>query len=388
MKYIQRQFSGISSICLLSLALALSGCNAETSSQEAIQLASNDEVEPIAMSAEQFSGADMAVGEFSEQTFSHIVKTTGMFDVPPEYKASVSAYYGGYVKTIGLLTGQLVKRGQLLFTMESPEYIQMQQDFLEAKGQLAYLKDDLDRQTSLRAENVTSQKVYLKAEADYNITLARYESLKKKLSLINLNSENITSENLRSIVSVFSPITGFVTSIHASRGMFLNPADIALTITSTEHLHLELKVFEKDYPLLKVGQAISFRLPGSSTQSYQGTVHLINHSIDSESRTANVHGHMTKEEEASLFAPGMYVEADIITKAGSVVSLPEDAVVSVGQEHFVLLKTNTPDGSYKFDQQVIQIGRSQNGYTEVLNPEDFPTGAEFLIKGAFAMVGE
>lgn len=387
MKHIQHQFSIIASVCLLGLAF-LSGCTGEGNGQGAIQLADNDEVEPIAMTSEQFAGAGMVIGGFTEQTFSQVVKTTGMFDVPPEYKAAVSAYYGGYVKTIGLLPGQRVKKGQVLFTMENPEYVQMQQDFLEAKGQLAYLKNDLERQTSLRAENVTSQKVFLKAEADYNITQARYESLKKKLSLINLDPDRVTSDNLRSTVSVFSPITGFVTTVHAARGMFLNPADIALTITSTEHLHLELNVFEKDYSLVKAGQDIRFRLPGASTESYRGTVYLINHSIDPESRTANVHGHIANEEEASLFAPGMYIEADIITEASAVLALPEDAIVEAGQEHFVLLKQSAADSSYKFDQMKIQIGRSQNGYTEVLNPKDFPAGAEFLIKGAFAMVGE
>ncbi|MDP5172289.1 MAG: efflux RND transporter periplasmic adaptor subunit, partial [Bacteroidia bacterium] len=168
MKYIPTSLAAT----LMAMVLLLPACTESNSSQEAIQLEETAEDEPFSLTAEQFSGAGMAVGGFTEQTFSQVVKTTGMFDVPPEFKASVSAYYGGYVKTISLLPGQRVRKGQLLFTLENPEYIQMQQDFLEAKGQLAYLKNDYERQASLRSENVTSQKVFLKAESDYNMTLA------------------------------------------------------------------------------------------------------------------------------------------------------------------------------------------------------------------------
>ncbi|MDP5172288.1 MAG: efflux RND transporter periplasmic adaptor subunit, partial [Bacteroidia bacterium] len=71
-----------------------------------------------------------------------------------------------------------------------------------------------------------------------------------------------------------------------------------------------------------------------------------------------------------------------------VMALPTDAIVEVGNEFFVLLQTTTAEGAYRFEKMNMEAGRSQNGYTEVLNPGDFPEGAKFLTKGAFSMLGE
>src|SRR5690606_33026367 len=114
----------------------------------------------------QFQSSNMVLGKMEMGSFHEVVKANGMFDVPPENRAAVSCYFGGTVKDIRLLPGQKVKKGQVLFILENPDYVQMQQDFLEAKGQLAYLKSDYERQKNLAQDNVTSQKNYLKAESE------------------------------------------------------------------------------------------------------------------------------------------------------------------------------------------------------------------------------
>src|SRR5690606_39046850 len=136
--------------------------------------------------------------KISMQKFNTVVKANGMFAVPPQNQADVSAYFAGYVKDINLLPGNAVKPGQVLFTIENPEYVQVQQDFLEAQGRLSYLKSDYERQKELMTDNVTSKKVFLKAESDYTVTLAQFQSLKKRLSLMNINPNTLTGETIRS----------------------------------------------------------------------------------------------------------------------------------------------------------------------------------------------
>ena len=111
----------------------------------------------VTITIEQFESSNMLLGQLSAQPFSQSIKTFGMFEAPPESKASVSAYFEGYVKELKLLIGQKVNKGQVLFTLENPAYIQVQQNFLEAKGRLKYLKSDYERQKNLAEDNVTSQ---------------------------------------------------------------------------------------------------------------------------------------------------------------------------------------------------------------------------------------
>jgi cobalt-zinc-cadmium efflux system membrane fusion protein len=368
--------------------LTLISCNSSKDSNEPIQLEEKSNSREVSITTSQFSSSQMELGKFSQQVFHQSVKTNGMFDVPPENKASVSAYFGGYVKELNLLPGQKVKKGQLLFTLENPEYVQLQEDFLVAKAQLGYLKSDFERQKELVKDHVTSQKNFLKAESEFRVTSATYESLKKKLSLMNLNPNNITENSIRSTISVTAPISGFITSVDAEKGMFLNPADIAATITNTDHLHIELNIFETDFPQVEIGQEIKFRLQKEGSKYYQAKVYLISKSIDPQKRTANVHGHLMNDDEERLFAPGMYVEAEIFTTTDSLPALPNEAIVNLEDRHYVLIKTGEDTDGIKFDRMEIQVGETANGFTEIKKPGDFNKNSEFLVKGAFNLINE
>jgi cobalt-zinc-cadmium efflux system membrane fusion protein len=346
------------------------------------------EINSISISDLQFENAGMILGEIQEHAFHQTFKSYGIIDVPPENKSSVSAYFGGYVKQIKLLEGQRVVKGKVLFTLENPDYIEIQQDFLETKDQLAYLKSDYERQKNLVQDNVTSQKIYLKAEMEYKITLVKYESLKKKLWLMNINPEILDANSIRSEINITSPLSGYITTVNATRGMFLNPDDIALTIINADHIHLDLSVFEKDLAKIKKGQRIQFKMQNESHKEYDAYVYLVGKYIDPEKRSASIHGHLVNEEETSEFTPGMYIEADIFSSSDTLMAIPEDAIVSIEEHYFVLVKLRKEGDNTLFQQREVFVGISEDGFTEILNPADFNAGDEFLIRGAFNLIGE
>ena len=370
---------------LVLLFVILASCDSKNTSEAAETKASENMVsDTITITESQFMASNMALGKLTLQDFSTSIKANGMFDVPPENKASVSAYFAGYVKNISLLPGDAVKKGQVLFTIENPEYVQVQQDFLEAKGRLHYLKSDYDRQKLLLDDQVTSQKSFLKAESEYTVTLVQFQSLKKKLGLMNINSNSLTGENIRSVINVLSPLSGYVTSIAVDKGMFLNPSDVAMTITNNDRLHIALKIFEKDLPKVKVGQIIKVKLQNDNKQVYEGKVHLVNKAINMEGRTIDVHGDLINKEDAKLFAPGMYVETEIIITTEKLLALPQEAVANIENDFFVLVKQNATS----FKRKPVKIGVTDNGFVQIINAEDFDSNTEFLTKGAFNLITE
>ncbi|HNP68743.1 efflux RND transporter periplasmic adaptor subunit [Aequorivita marisscotiae] len=371
---------------LLLLMLTLASCNSKgkTEAANTETTIENTDQEVITITENQFRSGNMELGKISMQKFNTVVKANGMFAVPPQNQADVSAYFAGYVKEINLLPGNAVKQGQVLFTIENPEYVQVQQDFLEAQGRLSYLKSDYERQKELMTDNVTSKKVFLKAESDYTVTMAQYQSLKKRLSLMNINPNTLTGENIRSVISVTSPLSGYATSVNASKGMYLNPSDIAVTVTNTDDLHIELKIFEKDLPIVKVGQQINVRLQNDTDKVYKGVVHLVNKTINAQDRTVNIHGDLANEEEVKLFAPGMYIEAEILTTTAEHPALPSEAVANIDNDFFVLVK----EDSTNFKRVLVKIGATNNGFTQILNAADFEPNMEFLTKGAFNLITE
>src|SRR5690606_24756864 len=167
MKNTVKNFTNVTRLIsiLLLLTITLASCNSKEKSDADNTDASieNVDLDHINITENQFKSGGMELGKISMQPFNTVVNANGMFAVPPQNQADVSAYFAGYVKDIKLLPGHEVKKGQVLFTIENPEYVQVQQNFLEAKGRLSYLKSDYERQKELMADNVTSQKNYSKA---------------------------------------------------------------------------------------------------------------------------------------------------------------------------------------------------------------------------------
>lgn len=366
--------------------LLLTACGGEEETK--ISLPSEAPVEntnEVKLTQKQFDLGLMKLGKMETSTFKKEIKATGTLDVPPENKASVSVYFGGYVKKIKLLPGEKVKKGQTLFVLENPEYIQLQQDFLEIKSKLNYLKQDNERQSSLASENISSKKTAAKAEAEYKMALVQYEGLKKKLGLMGINTTALNEGNLRSMINVVSPISGYITAVNASSGMFLNPSDVAVTITNESVIHVELTLFEQDIDAIRVGQEVSFHLQNSS-EEYKAVVHLINKAVDPIKRTVNVHCDLKNEKLSPRFTPGMYVEAALTSSTKKALSLPRSAVVQQDGTNYVLVLKKQNNQGYVLEKKKISVGTSNEYYIEVDNFKDWNSEQQFLINGAFNLI--
>lgn len=383
--YQLKKFINNSLIVIALILLASCSSKNETKTSDNVNI-ENSTDEDYKLTTTQFNSSEMKLGKLEMQEFHEVVKANGMFDVPPQNSASISSYFGGSVKDIVLIPGQKVKKGQILFTLENPEYVQMQQDFLESQGQLTYLKSDYDRQKNLAQDNVTSQKNYLKSESDYTVTKVKSESLRKKLELLNINPNTLTIENIRTSVNVIAPINGYVTQVNITRGSFLNASDVAMILVNADNLLLELNIFEKDIAKVRVGQLIHFRIQEEQGEQYEAIVYLVNKTVDVEKRTIGVHGHLLDEKLTNRFNPGVYVQAEIYTTSVSRLSLPLNALIEVDNSNYVLVLENSSDEGYSFVKKEVKPGKSNKENIEILNASDFNENTQFLIKGAFNLI--
>ncbi len=375
----------IKSLMLLS-ALVLAACN--NSEKESPLLTSPEGRDDIVhLSKAQFENAKMEVGQLTEKPFAETVQTSGMIDVPPQSRAVISAFAGGYIKNTPLLVGNKVSKGQRLVTLENPEFINMQQNYLETAEQLSYLKSEFERQKIMFDEKITSQKSFLKAESEYKSNLARYNSLKKNLEMLNINPASVQAGNIVSAVNIYSPIDGNVTQVYVNTGTYVSPADKIMEIMNTDHIHLELKVFEKDLLQLKKGQEILFSVPEASNEIFKGEVHLVGTSIDPNTRIALIHGHIDEKDEQN-FTAGMFVEAQIVTGTSDQWALPENAVVEMEGKNYVLLIENETADEFAILPVEVKIGATYNGFRAIGKSEKFKPETKFLTKGAFVLLKE
>src|SRR5690606_6124876 len=178
------------------ILVATTGCGKhEAPDTEGIEVSEAPEgAGEIFLTNDQFNTMEMAWGNPEQGEFSSEISVQGTVQVPVEGMQEISAYFGGYVSELKLMEGQPVRKGETLFYLENPDFIRLQQEYLETSSQLEYLKAEFERHKTLFGEQISAQKNYLKAEADYQGALAKSQSLKKQLSLININTDQLSPE--------------------------------------------------------------------------------------------------------------------------------------------------------------------------------------------------
>ncbi len=367
------------------------------SDQPIVVEAHHDEGEnSVELTEAQMKNAGIEFGKLERKNISGTIKVNGVLDVPPQQLISISVPLGGFLKSTSLLQGSKVKKGQLIAVIENPDYIQLQQDYLEVKTQLEFSKADYERQQALSKENVNAQKTVQQAKATYQTGVAKLSGLIAKLKMINIDFSSLDTGNITSTGNVYSPISGYVTEVNVNIGKFVNPADVLFEIVDTEHLHAELTVFEKDIPKLKIGQKIRFTLANEDKERF-ATVYLIGRKIGAD-RSIRIHCHIDKEDKELL--PGMYLKAIVEAGGIEVAALPDEAIVDFQGKKYVFMPTEEGHAEEKregtepheegqhFEMIEVEIGNSEVGYTEIITTESLNEKTEVVVKGAYAILSK
>lgn len=371
-------------IYILIIILAFISCGTSDKQENENLLTSKDK-NVVTVTNTQFKLEKMKLGKLSEQEFSNVINVNGIIDVPPQNKANVSTFLGGFIKKTPLLVGDEVKKGQLLVTIENTEFVELQQQYAEITEQLNFLKSEYNRQKTLYEENITSKKNYLKAESSYKSALAKSNGLRQKLKMMNINPTSVEQGNFTSQINLYAPINGTVSKVNVNNGSYVAPSDEILEIVDRDHLHLELTVFEKDILKIKKGQLVMFQIPEASDKIFKAEVHLVGNTINETNRTVKVHAHLD-DEHANLIV-GMFAEAKIIINSKISSALPTEAVGSIGNDYYVLVLHNKDANNFTFEKVKLEIGKQNEDYIEVLNSNDLK-GKEILVRGAFMLLNE
>lgn len=335
----------------------------------------------ITVTNEQFEASKMAIGNPVELDFDVTIKASGKVDVPPQYRAKVTTFLGGYVKSTKLLVGDKVVKGQALITLENTEYLDLQKDYLELAEQLTYLKSEFERQKTLYQEKIASQKNYLKAESEYKSTRGRYQGLREKLMLLNINPTNVERGKFTSQITLTAPISGDVTVMNANVGMFMSPSDVILEIVDINYLHLNLSIFEKDILNVKERQKITFSIPEASKQLFTSQVQKVGKSIESKDRTISVFGELNSQNRVKLLS-GMFVEAGIVVNSKKGFGVPTEAIINEDDKTFVL-RLNKEGKNYIFQKIPVSLGEKSEQFVEIIPSATINKTTKILTAGVF-----
>ena len=352
----------------------------------------------VALTLAQIQNAGIKMGKIEPRELSGSMRVNGVLDVPPQQLVTVSAPIGGFLLNTSLLEGSQVTKGQVIATLQNLDFIQIQQDYLEAKSQHELAVADYERQQRLAQENVNSQKTLQQAKTTLATWRARWSGLTEKLKVLNIDIKSVEAGDITSTIRLFAPITGYVTEVNVNIGKFVNPSDVLFEIVDTRHLHAELIVFEKDVPKLRIGQKVRFTL-ANETQERTAKVYLIGREIGPD-RTIQIHCHIDQEDRDLL--PGMYLSAVVESDGARVPSLPNEALLDYKGKKYIFISgdqyvdiKNTRGGGVKVEKQTdkhfilyeVQSTVSEAGFTEVIAPDSI-LNTDVVIKGGYSILSK
>jgi cobalt-zinc-cadmium efflux system membrane fusion protein len=204
--------------------------------------------------------------------------------------------------------------------------------------------------------------------------------------MMNLNPASVEEGNISSTINLYAPISGYITKVNVSNGSFVSSSDEIMEIVNTDHIHLELSLFEKDILKVKKGQQINFRVPEASNDTFKAEVHLVGTSVDETNRTIKVHGHID-DNETNSFVMGMFIDADILTDTKIGKALPKEAITEIDGDFFVMVLEETTKEGISFGKVKLENGKQNEEFVEVLNIADF-ADKQVLTKGSFMLLSE
>lgn len=388
-------------IILLAIAGLFTACNSgnkksreETHREEAVQ------ENVVSLTMQQMKAIDLKLGKIEKHNLSTTVKSNGRTELLPQNKANVSTLVNGLVKNVFVIEGEFVKKGQTLATLEHPDIVDMQQQYLVNMNNLEYLEQDYKRKKKLYEENVGSGKDYQKALSEYNTAKSDVMSLKAKLNMLSINIKSLEQGNISPTIKIVSPIEGYVRFVEVNIGSFVEPNFDMFEIVDNRNVHADLLIYEKDIQKIKKGQRVHFNFPNIPDKELEGTIFSVGKAYENEARAITVHASIDDKEGRII--PGMYVSAHIIVDSITTDVLPEDAVAAEGNKHFIFIKTQGGEhaGEHKdgnghneeekwyFKKTEVIPGIRDNGFVEIKLIKPLPENAQIVINTAYYLLAE
>ncbi len=341
----------------------------------------------VEMRADQIALANIQTGPLELRSMSGTLQVNGVVAVAPNSMATVSAPMGGYIKSTNLMPGKPVRKGQILAVIENPAFIDLQQNYLEAKSKFEFAETDFKRQSDLYKSDATSQKSMQQVTSDYQILKAQMRGMEQKLRLIGIQASKLTADNISSTANVVSPISGFLKTVNVSIGKSVSPTDVLFELVNSDQLFLELTLYEKDANKVAIGQHLHF-LINDETEEHDATIYQTAKSINADK---NYKVYATVNGTCKNLLPGTYVNAVIEVSGQKTTALPAEAIVSFEDKNYIFVyeKEKMEGGNpfTEFQMVEVQKGVSERGYMEVILPAGMESkGLKVVVKGAYNLL--
>lgn len=275
-----------------------------------------------------------------------------------EGNAIQASYFEGRIEDLFVnTTGEVVRKGQKLATIYSPELVAAQQELLSAG--------------TLR-----------------NTQPALYEAVRNKLKLWKLTENQINaieaSARVQENFPVYATVTGTVTEKMVREGDYVKQGQPLFKIANLSSVWAVFDAYENQLPALTKGQDILISSNAYPNEQIKGNIDFIDPLLDTGSRTVEVRAVI--QNNNGRLKPGMFVKGQVATRvsggAADNIFLPSSAVLWTGVRSLVYVKPKSSEPV--FEMREVTLGEpSGEDHVQVL--QGLHPGEEVVVNGTFTV---
>ena len=339
----------------------------------------------VEISTSQFDALNIKLGTVKKRNMAGTFTANGQLEVPPQNEASVTTVYGATIKSINVIEGQQVKKGQVLAYIAHPDIVAIQTKFLNAFNQFQLKEKEYERQKKLYDAGVASGENFQVTATEFQNAKETMNGLKAQLHLLNINAAQVAQGKLAQKIPILSPITGAVEKVKVKTGQYVSAQTELFEILNVEDVHADLMVFEKDIENVAIGQQV--RLTLKSRPGLEMMANIISVGRVFEENPKAVHIHAEIENKPKNLIPGMYLTGKIITTNHLIEAIPTEAVFTENNRDFIF-KTEENNGKWYFTPIEVKTGIKDNNWITItfMNPKD--KNVKFALNNAYYLQAE
>jgi cobalt-zinc-cadmium efflux system membrane fusion protein len=324
----------------------------------------------------------IAVGAVGERLFPQQKEAFGNIDYDEDRAVQVFTPYQGRIIEAKPQLGDEVQKGEVLFTIESPDLIQAESTLIAAAGVLDLTSRALRRARELYAKQALAQKDLEQAASDEQTAEGALKAARDAVRIFGKTDEDmdrmIAQRKVDRELIVTSPISGRVTARNAQPGLFVQPGNppAPYTVADLSTLWMLANVNETDSAAFHVGQAVKVSVMAYPDRLFDGKISRIAIGVD-----PNIHRLLVRSEIADAnheLRPGMFANFTIeIAPPVKAPAVPLDGVVREGDGTMTVWVTTD---RHHFTQRTVTLGEQADGYHQIV--DGLKPGELIATKGA------
>jgi cobalt-zinc-cadmium efflux system membrane fusion protein len=339
-------------------------------------------IDPDNVELAQSQTESIDVTTVSERSFPLQRDAVGSIDFNEDLSTQVFTPYQGRIVKLFAKLGDNVTRGQILFTIESPDLIQADSTLIAAAGVLDLTSRALERARELYKVQGIAEKDLQQAVSDQQTAEGALRAARNAVEVFGKTPQEIDrmikTRTIDPYLVVPSPISGRITARNAAPGLFVQPGNppAPYSVADITRVWMNASVTESDMPVVHQGQKIEVSILAFPGRVFGGEISTVGATVDPQLHRGMVRAEIDDPKHELL--PGMF--ASFIIATGTPVSaaaVPLDGIIREGDGTMTVWVTTD---HRHFRKRAVKIGLQHDGYDQII--EGVRPGEQVVTKGA------